>query len=77
MPSTSAKIATSFSAVQPDALLKRGDVSVGVVATISPAVIPGIPPSALKGLVLEDPASSARAAIRGLRKRIKKSEGTP
>jgi len=56
-------------AVQPDVLLKRGDVPVGVVATISPAVIPGIPPSLLKGLTLDDPATAARAAIQRLRKR--------
>ena len=55
--------------VQPDVLLKRGDLSVGVVATISPAVVPGIPPSAFKGLTLDDPASAARPAIRGLRQR--------
>jgi|GEM_PF-1759793 len=55
--------------VQPDALLKRGDVSVGVVATISPAVIAGIPPSAFKGLSLDDPATAARAGLRRLRQR--------
>ena len=56
-------------AVRPDILLDRGDVSVGVIATISPAVVPGIPPSVFKGLALDDPAAASRAAIRGLRRR--------
>ncbi|HEX4508540.1 MAG TPA: hypothetical protein VH328_00600, partial [Burkholderiaceae bacterium] len=56
-------------AVQPDVLLKRGELAVGVVATISPAVVPGIPPATFRGLALDDPAGAARTAIRGLRKR--------
>lgn len=55
--------------VQPDVLTKRGTLSVGVVATISPAVLLGIPAGVWRGLTLDDPATAARAAIRGLRKR--------
>lgn len=55
--------------VRLDVLLERGDLKVGVVATISPAVVPGIPAGAFRGLALDDPAVAARAAIRGLRRR--------
>jgi len=55
--------------VQPDALVRHGGLAVGVVATISPAVVPGIPAAVWRGLTLDDPAAAARLAIRGLRKR--------
>jgi len=56
-------------AVKQEVLLERGGVAVGVVATVSPAVVPGIPAAIFKGLTLDDPAETARAAIRRLRGR--------
>lgn len=53
--------------VQPEVVVRRGGVSVGIVATISPAVVAGIPPAIFKGLSLEDPATAARRTVRSLR----------
>jgi 2',3'-cyclic-nucleotide 2'-phosphodiesterase (5'-nucleotidase family) len=64
-----AKKRATCPAVHPDLLVRRGEASVGVVATLSPAVVSGIPAAAFHGLSLDDPATAARAAIRGLRAR--------
>jgi len=55
--------------VRRELLLEREGVAVGVVATVSPAVVPGIPAAVFKGLALDDPAEAARPAIRRLRAR--------
>ncbi|HEY4187855.1 MAG TPA: hypothetical protein VGP07_22460, partial [Polyangia bacterium] len=55
--------------VRPSVLVRRGELSLGIVATISPTVVPGIPAASFKGLTLDDPAPAARAAIRALRAR--------
>lgn len=55
--------------VQPEVLTHRGDVPVGIVATVSPAVVAGIPAATFKGLALDDPATAARRTIRSLRAR--------
>jgi len=64
-----ARVRRQCPAVQADALVKHGSVTVGVVATISPAVVPGIPRALFAGLSLDDPVKAASPAIQRLRER--------
>ena len=50
-------------------LVRRGDLTVGVLAIVSRAVLPGIPPGRLAGIVVEDPLAAARAGVARLRAR--------
>lgn len=55
--------------VQADALVQHGDQRVGVMAVISPLVLPGIPAERRQGWSLADPAEAVRSAARRLRER--------
>jgi 2',3'-cyclic-nucleotide 2'-phosphodiesterase (5'-nucleotidase family) len=52
-----------------EVVIKRGSSSIGVLATISPSVLPGIPLAARRGLSLDAPVAAVRAAVRRLRAR--------
>jgi 2',3'-cyclic-nucleotide 2'-phosphodiesterase (5'-nucleotidase family) len=54
-------------AVRRDAIVKRGDATLGVLATLSPSVLAGIPPGRLAGFGLGDPADAIRAGVARLR----------
>jgi 5'-nucleotidase / UDP-sugar diphosphatase len=54
-------------AVRREPLIRRGGQAVGVLATISPSVLPGIPPGRLAGLGLTDPATAIRGGVTRLR----------
>ena len=55
-------------AVRRDLLIHRGGRTIGVLATISPSVLPGIPQGRLAGLGLTDPAGAIRAGVARLRR---------
>ncbi|HVY40037.1 MAG TPA: 5'-nucleotidase C-terminal domain-containing protein, partial [Polyangia bacterium] len=55
-------------AVRRELLIRRGGRTVGVLATISPSVLPGIPPGRLAGLGLTDPVAAIREGVARLRR---------
>ncbi|HVV17449.1 MAG TPA: 5'-nucleotidase C-terminal domain-containing protein [Polyangia bacterium] len=55
-------------AVRRELLIRRGGQATGVLATISPSVLPGIPPGRLAGLGLTDPAAAIREGVTRLRR---------
>ncbi|MES1165454.1 MAG: hypothetical protein ABUR63_06850, partial [Verrucomicrobiota bacterium] len=55
-------------AVRRDLLIHRGGQTIGVLATISPSVLPGIPSGRLAGLGLTDPAAAIRDGVTRLRR---------
>jgi 5'-nucleotidase / UDP-sugar diphosphatase len=55
--------------VERERIVRRGDLAVGLMAVISPSVVPAIPAGRLDGLDLEDPVTAVRSAIERLRAR--------
>ena len=55
-------------ATRRELLIHRGGRAIGVLATISPSVLPGIPPGRLAGLSLTDPAAAIREGVARLRR---------
>jgi 2',3'-cyclic-nucleotide 2'-phosphodiesterase (5'-nucleotidase family) len=56
-------------ATQRDVIVRRGDVAVGVLATIAPSVLPGIAAPARAGLALDDPVAALVGGVTRLRAR--------
>jgi 2',3'-cyclic-nucleotide 2'-phosphodiesterase (5'-nucleotidase family) len=54
-------------ATRRELIVKRPDATIGLLATISPVVMDGIPPGARAGLSLTDPAAAIRAGVARLR----------
>jgi 2',3'-cyclic-nucleotide 2'-phosphodiesterase (5'-nucleotidase family) len=55
-------------ALRRDVLVRRGDRTIGILATISPSVLPGIPPGRVAGMSLGDPLAALRDGVTRLRK---------
>ncbi|MDB4981129.1 MAG: hypothetical protein JWM82_1881 [Myxococcales bacterium] len=55
--------------IRTEALIRRGDETLGVLATISPDVLPEVAAAARGGLLLDEPAEAIRAGVRRLRAR--------
>ncbi|HVR60536.1 MAG TPA: 5'-nucleotidase, partial [Polyangia bacterium] len=52
-----------------DVIVDRGAERIGILATISPDVLPEIAPARRAGLIIDDPIAAARAGVRRLRAR--------
>ncbi len=55
-------------ALRRELLVRRGDRTIGILATISPSVLSGIPPGRMAGISLADPATALREGVTRLRK---------
>jgi 2',3'-cyclic-nucleotide 2'-phosphodiesterase (5'-nucleotidase family) len=55
-------------AVRRELIVRRGGETIGVLATISPSVLPGIPAGRLAGLGLRDPADAIKEGVTRLRR---------